>query len=320
MRRALSRRSLLAVLALAGALSLASVATASASALSLSCSPASVVEGGSTTCTASGAVGTVSGSTSFASDFIGESSTCTLAAVSGIEQCSTDLVLSGLGDHHIAATASTFSTFCIIPGICFPMFFPVPSDPFTVTVTEAGSAVQPDNFISPLPPVVTGLSASTGTVGTPVVISGDHFETAKKVFFGTQEASIVTDGYQRISAVAPAGVTGTVDVTVVNRNGTSESSPADQFTYDVPPTHQGTAESPDTEGGSASAGAPICAVPNLVGKTRRGAKKALVAAGCLGAALEHRGHARHGRSHVRKQTPVAGTPLYAGDRLGVTLG
>src|SRR5207244_2172587 len=72
--------------------------------------------------------------------------------------------------------------------------------------------------------------AASGTTGKPVVITGDHFETAKQVFFGTTPATFVADGYKKISAIAPAGA-GTVDVTVVNANGTSEKSSADQFAY-----------------------------------------------------------------------------------------
>jgi len=109
-----------------------------------------------------------------------------------------------------------------------------------------------------LAPVVTGLSASSGTAGSTVTVMGSNFSGAAghlQVFFGTAagtNVTVVDDSHA--TAVVPTG-TGTVDVTVqsgvtesdtqninnpVFGYGTSAISTADKFTYSTtgnqPPT------------------------------------------------------------------------------------
>ena len=106
-----------------------------------------------------------------------------------------------------------------------------------------------------LTPVVTGLSATSGSAGSTITITGQNFSGAAghlSVFFGSTAASSVTFvSDSQITAVVPSG-TGTVNVTVqsgvnetdnisgnpnanVNKPifgyGTSAVSTADQFTY-----------------------------------------------------------------------------------------
>jgi hypothetical protein len=109
-----------------------------------------------------------------------------------------------------------------------------------------------------LTPRVTGLSASGGSPGTAITITGQNFSGAAghlSVFFGTTPAGSVTyvdDSH--IAAVVPAGA-GTVHVTVqsgVNSPdpdniktpifgyGTSATSAADQFTISTGPPVSGT--------------------------------------------------------------------------------
>jgi spore coat protein U-like protein len=64
-----------------------------------------------------------------------------------------------------------------------------------------------------------------------VSLSGSGVSAATKVHFGDKEASEVeVDSPTEITAQAPPG-TGTVPVTVTIPEGTTEASPADQFTY-----------------------------------------------------------------------------------------
>jgi hypothetical protein len=83
------------------------------------------------------------------------------------------------------------------------------------------------------PPTVTGIQPSSGPAsGTSVTITGTGFTGATMVMFGTSP----TDGFNvidanTITAPAPAGSAGTVDVTVITPGGTSATSSADQFTY-----------------------------------------------------------------------------------------
>jgi hypothetical protein len=125
---------------------------------------------------------------------------------------------------------------------------------------------------SPLP-VVTSISPTSGPVGTIVGITGDRFESATQVLFGNTPASFDIDGYQHITAIAPPG-TGTVDVRVVNPNGTSPTTAADQFTYTPTPLPPG--------GGPGAPGAgPTCPkVSQLRRRTIRGARRYMNRDGC----------------------------------------
>jgi predicted outer membrane repeat protein len=80
-------------------------------------------------------------------------------------------------------------------------------------------------------PVVTAISPSGGPAGTSVGISGENFGQVTGVLFGSTAATFVVDNGNHITAVAPPGVSGAVDVTVVNARGTSSTSAADRFTY-----------------------------------------------------------------------------------------
>jgi hypothetical protein len=107
------------------------------------------------------------------------------------------------------------------------------------------SADQYTYLAPPPPPVVTGISPSTGTAlgGTTVTIAGTGFTNVVWVSFGGYAAqSFTIDSDTSITAVAPAVYyDGTVDVTVQTlASGWSATSPADQFTYaDAAPTVTG---------------------------------------------------------------------------------
>ncbi|HEY1742002.1 MAG TPA: chitobiase/beta-hexosaminidase C-terminal domain-containing protein [Granulicella sp.] len=120
--------------------------------------------------------------------------------------------------------------------------------PVTVTAAETinaiavGSAYSPSNVGSAVytiqsSPVVTAINPTTGTTagGTSVNITGSGFTGAASVNFGSAAATSVTvNSATSITAVSPAGSSGTVDIRVVTPGGTSPISAADQFTYAVP--------------------------------------------------------------------------------------
>ena len=84
-------------------------------------------------------------------------------------------------------------------------------------------------------PAVTSLNPTGGSTlgGTSVVITGANFTGATAVKFGSTNATSFTiNSATQITAVAPAG-TGTVDVTVTTPQGTSATSNADHFTYQL---------------------------------------------------------------------------------------
>jgi IPT/TIG domain len=72
--------------------------------------------------------------------------------------------------------------------------------------------------------------------GETVMITGSGLMTATAVYFGTAPAAIVQGSISATSlmAVAPAGVSGPVDVTGFAVGGTSATSMADLFTYAAP--------------------------------------------------------------------------------------
>ena len=105
-----------------------------------------------------------------------------------------------------------------------------------VTVTTAGgtsttSAGSKYSYVAA--PTVTGLSTSVGAEagGIGVVITGTGFTNVSAVTFGSNNATSFTiNSSTQITANFPAG-TGTVDVRVTNRGGTSDNVAADNFTY-----------------------------------------------------------------------------------------
>ena len=87
---------------------------------------------------------------------------------------------------------------------------------------------------NPPPPTVTGVSPDAGPEagGTPVTITGTHLATALQARFGTVAVAVAC-GETECAAISPAG-TGTVHVVLATEGGTSNTSPADEFTYVAP--------------------------------------------------------------------------------------
>ena len=106
-------------------------------------------------------------------------------------------------------------------------------------VLSLESLTASDFQVVDLTPVVTGLSATTGTAGTTVTITGQNFSGAAghlSVLFGSTAASSVTVvSDTQITAVVPNG-TGTVNVTVlsgVNETDTVSDSPSANATAPI---------------------------------------------------------------------------------------
>ncbi len=112
-------------------------------------------------------------------------------------------------------------------------------DVAVTTPSGTSTTVASDQFTYISPPTVTTISPSSGKAagGTVVTITGTNFNGASAVKFGATAATAFTvNGATSISATAPAGAAGVVDVTVTSVGGTSATSAADQFTYIAPPT------------------------------------------------------------------------------------
>jgi len=98
----------------------------------------------------------------------------------------------------------------------------------------AGATTLNFTISAPLLPAVTGVSPASAplTGGASVTITGTGFSGASAVKFGSVDATNFTvDSATQITALAPAGSLGTLDLTVVTGAGTSAVSSLDQFSY-----------------------------------------------------------------------------------------
>lgn len=91
--------------------------------------------------------------------------------------------------------------------------------------------------LGPARPTVTSLKPDEGPVssGTEVTVTGTNFVAGATVMFGSTPASSVTfvSGTQ-LTAIAPAGAPGSVDVTVGTPTSASAVSPKDLYAYGPP--------------------------------------------------------------------------------------
>ncbi len=97
-------------------------------------------------------------------------------------------------------------------------------DTWSFTTGAAGAA-----------PTITGISPASGSTsgGTVVTITGTNFDIYHPftVYFGATWAIMSGASESQIIVSSPAEAAGTVDITVVMAGGTSQTSPADRFTY-----------------------------------------------------------------------------------------
>ncbi len=111
--------------------------------------------------------------------------------------------------------------------------------PVTVTTTAGTSSTSPADEYTYLPlPSVSKIEPREGpeTGATEVTITGSDLTATKEVEFGAAPAkSFKVESGSVITAETPAGK-GTVPVTVTTTAGTSSTSPADEYTYVVPPS------------------------------------------------------------------------------------
>jgi len=110
----------------------------------------------------------------------------------------------------------------------------------TSAFTTAGGLTpskQVDAIIAAARPTITSVSPASGPLagGTSVTITGTNFTGVTAVKFGSNNAaSFSVASATLITAVSPAAVVGTVDITVIADGGTSAVNAADQFGYVVP--------------------------------------------------------------------------------------
>jgi IPT/TIG domain/PASTA domain len=170
---------------------------------------------------------------------------------------------------------------------------PAAAGPVDVSVTTASGrspSSSADQFTYVIPtPRIASVSPSRGprTGGTRVTITGRDFSGASAVSFGSRRArSFTVNSASRITAIAPAGPAGTIDLSVRTAGGPSPSTTADRFTFQQ-----------------------VCVVPKLKGKSLKAARQALQRAHCT---LGKVTGPTNTNARITKQTPKPGTILIAG--------
>jgi large repetitive protein len=153
----------------------------------------------------------------------------------------TGFTSGGAGQSHVFFGSTPATSVVVNSGTQLTATIPATTTPGTVDVTVAtpggtsptSSADHYAYFFTP--PSVNSVSPSAGPVagGTSVTITGNAFTGATGVSFGaTPAASFTVNSNGSITAVSPPGTAGTrVDITVTGPGGTSNTLPADQFTY-----------------------------------------------------------------------------------------
>jgi hypothetical protein len=93
--------------------------------------------------------------------------------------------------------------------------------------------VAGDQFTYPAPPapVVSSVTPPKGFPGDPVTITGDHFDTASSVAFGTEQTTFMAVDDTTILCYVPENPTGWVHVIVTGPGGDSAQTEADEFFY-----------------------------------------------------------------------------------------
>jgi len=147
----------------------------------------------------------------------------------------TQVTINGFG-----FTGTTAVEFGSVPAESFQVL----SDSQIEAVSPSGTGVVDVTVVSPQGTTpthaqdqftynsVSGISPTSGPEGTPVTIDGSGFSAATSVFFGSQVAlgfTVVSD--TQITAIAPPGQVGTVDVQVFSPDNGTSTGTVDQFTY-----------------------------------------------------------------------------------------
>lgn len=126
---------------------------------------------------------------------------------------------------------------------------------------------------------IRDVSPHRGTTagGTLVTITGGGFQAGDEVYFGDRKAqSWEYIGPGTMRAISPARGPGPVHVTVASTNGVTQFDPGDQFTYVDPITGAAAPLPVGTTGNSSK----CPRVPDLKGRTFRGAGRKMARLGC----------------------------------------
>lgn len=190
-----------------------------------------------------------------------------LSSHQGMPTGGTSLTITGSGFTSVSAvmfgtqmaSSYTVNSSTQITAIA-PSHSPGTVDVTVVTSMGSSSTNTSDQFtyVSPYgAPAISSVSPGTATTsgGASITITGSNFSGASAVSFGgTAASSFTVNSSTSITAIAPAHVSGQVDVQVTTAYGTSSTSSNDLLTFTtpvLPPTVTGlSASSGSTSGGN----------------------------------------------------------------------
>ena len=150
-----------------------------------------------------------------------------------------EVVFTGetFGDQELATIVSDTDNQILVSG---PIGNPGTADVTVVTPGGTSAILPADQFTYMQSPSINNLQPVSGPLegGMLVTIAGGGLSGAQSVLFGANPGTIFSDTANQIQAISPAGVAGTVDVTVVTQYGTSPAA-TDFFTFTPPPVVTG---------------------------------------------------------------------------------
>ncbi len=174
-----------------------------------------------------------------------------------------------------------------------------------VTVTTTGGTTTTsaaDQFTYIGPPQITAITPSSGPTagGTPVTITGTDLSPETGVYFGATFAPVTSGNSTQIILTSPAGAPGAVNVVVTTPAGSSQISPAYQFTYVAQPV--------------------VAALSPSIGATTGGTSVTLTGAGFTGATAVNFGSMPAVSFTVLSATQIAATsPAESAGTVDVTV-
>ncbi|MGY2154529.1 IPT/TIG domain-containing protein, partial [Nocardia gipuzkoensis] len=129
--------------------------------------------------------------------------------------------LTGVTSVNFGATPAT--SFTVNSDTQITAVSPAGSGIVSITVTGPGGTSNPVTFVYVIVPTITSISPTAGPAsgGNSVTITGTNFTGPLTVRFGSTATIFTVNSPTQITATAPAGSPGTVQVTVTGSGGTS---------------------------------------------------------------------------------------------------
>ncbi|MEO4000559.1 IPT/TIG domain-containing protein [Mesorhizobium sp. CAU 1732] len=162
-----------------------------------------------------------------------------IAPASGPTAGGTEVAITGTGFTGVGVVSfggTNAQSFTVVNDTLITATTPAANTAGAVDV-EVDTATLVNGFTYMAPPAISAIAPASGSTlgGTEVAITGGGFTGATAVSFGgTPAPSFTVLSDTQITAIAPAGASGTIDIVVTSPGGTSAVGAAGSFTYVTP--------------------------------------------------------------------------------------